>query len=144
MLDFQVKLLKHLEINIDDFPNPHQAFFFFHWSKMADHVVCVKVRVKNTSGNADNLASGHIGRFSTKLSLADICNKLVGECELDPSVNNALDHQQVKVQLSSKDSPTDTFEIEYIVGSLTKPRNCTFFKKSFFHMARFKTFKFSL
>ena len=31
-----------------------------------------------------------------------------------------------------------------IVGSLTKPRNCTFFKKSFFHMARFKTFKFSL
>ena len=30
------------------------------------------------------------------------------------------------------------------VGSLKKPRNCTFFKKSFFHMARLKTFKFSL
>ena len=39
--------------------------------------------------------------------------KLVGECELDPSVNKALDRQQVKVQRSSKDSPTDTFEIEY-------------------------------
>ena len=34
--------------------------------------------------------------------------------------------------------------LKHVVGSLTKPRNCTFFKKSFFHMARFKTFKFSL
>ena len=45
-------------------------------------MVCVTVRVKNASGNADNLVSRHIGRFSTKLSLEDICNEVVGECDL--------------------------------------------------------------
>ena len=37
---------------------------------------------KNASGNADNLVSRRIGRFSTKLSLEDICNEVVGECDL--------------------------------------------------------------
>ena len=51
----------------------------------------------------------------------------------------ACDKNNMSVKLFDRD-----LGMVYDVGSLTKPRNCTFFKKSFFHMARFKTFKFSL
>ena len=74
---------------------------------MADHVVCVTVRIRNESGNAENLVSRRIGRFSNKLSLEDmvkdcqfgvspvnysdsdldICNEVIGESDLDPSIN---------------------------------------------------------
>ena len=80
---------------------------------MADHAVCVTVRIRNKSGNAENLVSRCIGRFGNKLSLDDICNEVIGESDLDPSINKALDNQQVKVELSSKDSLSETFEIDY-------------------------------
>ena len=40
-------------------------------------------------------------------------NEVIGESDLDPSINKALDNQQVKVELSSKDSLSETFEIDY-------------------------------
>ena len=53
------------------------------------------VRVRNESGNAENLVSRRIGRFNNKLSLEDICNEVIGESDLDRSINKALDNQQV-------------------------------------------------
>ena len=55
---------------------------------MADHAVCVTVRIRNESLNAENLVSRCIGRFGNKLSLDDICNEVIGESDLDPSINN--------------------------------------------------------
>ena len=80
---------------------------------MADHVVCVSVRIKNHNNNLENLISKRIGRFNHKLTLEDICNEVLGDSELDPSVNKALDLQQVKVELSSTDSSSDKFEIDF-------------------------------
>ena len=53
------------------------------------------VRVRNESGNAENLVSRRIGRFNNKLSLEDICDEVVGKSDLDRSINKALDNQQV-------------------------------------------------
>ena len=58
---------------------------------MADHVVCVSVRIKNHNNNFENLISKRIGRFNHKLTLEDICNEVLGDSELDPSVSKALD-----------------------------------------------------
>ena len=50
---------------------------------MADHVVCVLVRIKNHNNNLENLISKRIGRFNHKLTLEDICNEVLGDSELD-------------------------------------------------------------
>ena len=102
--------MRRLESIVVDFSNSDQAFFSV---PLADHAVCVTVRIRNESGNAENLVSRCIGRFGNKLSLDDICNEVIGESDLDPSINKALDNQQVKVELSSKDSLSETFEIDY-------------------------------
>ena len=36
---------------------------------MADHVVCVSVRIKNHNNNLENLISKRIGRFNHKLTV---------------------------------------------------------------------------
>ena len=76
---------------------------------MADHVVCVSVRMKNHNNNLENLISKRIGRFNHKLTLEDICNKVLGE--LDPSVNKALDRWVFNLRVKKKyfsDQPTHT------------------------------------
>ena len=80
---------------------------------MADHVVCVSVRIKNHNNNLENLISKQIGQFNHKLTLEDKCNEVLGDSELDPSVNKALYLQQVKVELRSRDSSSDKFEIDF-------------------------------
>ena len=80
---------------------------------MADHVVCISVRIKNHNNNLENLISKRIGQFNHKLTLEDIRNEVLGVSELVPSVNKALDLQQVKVELSSTDSSSDKFEIDF-------------------------------
>ena len=39
---------------------------------MADHVVCVSVRIKNHNNTLENFISNRIGRFNHKLTLEDI------------------------------------------------------------------------
>ena len=58
---------------------------------MADHVVCVSVRIKNHNNNLENPISKRIGRFNHKLTLEEICYEVLGDSELDPSVYKALD-----------------------------------------------------
>ena len=80
---------------------------------MADHVICVSVRIKNHNNNLRESYFKRNGRFNHKLTLEDICNEVLGDSELDPSVNKALDRQQLKVELSSTNSSSDTFEIDF-------------------------------
>ena len=74
---------------------------------MADHVVCVSVRIKNHNDNLENLISKRIGRFNHKLTLEDICNEVLGDSELDPSVNEALDGWIFKMRVKKIIFPTD-------------------------------------
>ena len=75
---------------------------------MADHVVCVSVRIKNHNNHLENLISKRIGRFNHKLTLEDICNEVLGDSELDPSVNKALDRWVFNLRVKKKNfSPTD-------------------------------------
>ena len=79
---------------------------------MVDHVVCVSVRIKNHNNNLENLISKQIGRFNHKLTLEDICNEVLGDSELDPSVNKGLDrwvfNLRVKKNIYFSDRPTHT------------------------------------
>ena len=76
---------------------------------MADHVVCVSVRIRNHNNNLENLISKRIGQFNHKLTLEDICNEVLGDSELDPSVNKALDLQQESKKKKKKFRPTDPY-----------------------------------
>ena len=46
----------------------------------------VSVGIKNHNNNLENLISKGIRRFNHKLTLEDICNEVLGDSELDPSV----------------------------------------------------------
>ena len=74
---------------------------------MADHVVCISVRIKNHNNNLDNLISKRIRRFNHKLTLEDICNEVLGDSELDPLVNKAQDRWVFNLRVKKKKIPTD-------------------------------------
>ena len=109
--------MRRLESIVVDFSHSHQAFFSVplvqHGRPCCLHDGANLFLIRNESGNAENLVSRCIGRFGNYLSLDNICNEVIGESDLDPSINKALDNQQVKVELSSKDSLSETFEIDY-------------------------------
>ena len=69
---------------------------------MADHVVCVSVQIKNHNNNLENLISKRIGQFNHKLTLEDICNEVLGDSELDPTVNKALDRWVFNLRVKKK------------------------------------------
>ena len=47
-----------------------------------------------------------IGRFNHKLTLEDICNEVLGDSELDPSVNKALDRWVFNLRVKKNIFPT--------------------------------------
>ena len=69
---------------------------------MAEHAAFVSVFVRNKQNtNSSTLVSKQICKFSTKLTLSDIADEVIGDRDIDKDVNFALDHGMFDTKLST-------------------------------------------